>query len=121
MFDADSVEVLAVAGLLNKHLAVHVVVVTSSEDMNVPHHLQNIQSLLNSLWWEVVLNNLQSKAGPSRMPLYSISSPVVKRNCSLVVESFLPISFHSLLDRNQTNFQERQYLEKSYGISPGLL
>ena len=59
--DADGVEVLAGAGLLDEHLAVHVVVVTSSEDMNVPHHLQHIQTLLYSLRWQVVLNCLQSK------------------------------------------------------------
>ena len=71
MFDADSVEVLAVAGLLNKHLAVHVVVVPGSEDVNVPHHLQNIQPLLNSLWWEVIINSLQSKPGPSLLSHFS--------------------------------------------------
>ena len=39
--DGDGVEVLAVAGLLHKHLAVHVVVVAGGEHLDVPHHLEH--------------------------------------------------------------------------------
>ena len=35
---------------LKEHLSVDVVVVSSGENVNVPHHLEHVQSLLKRLW-----------------------------------------------------------------------
>lgn len=43
--DVDGVEVFVVARLFNKYLVVEIVEILGDKDVNIPHDLQNIQTL----------------------------------------------------------------------------
>jgi hypothetical protein len=43
--DVDGVEVFVVAWLFNKYLVVQIVKILGHKDVNIPHYLQNIQTL----------------------------------------------------------------------------
>ena len=46
--------------LLHEHLGVDVIVIPGSEDVDVPHHLQHVQPLLQGLGWQAVWHSVQT-------------------------------------------------------------
>jgi hypothetical protein len=43
--DVDGIEVFVIAWLLHKYLVVEIVKVLGNKDVDIPHYLQNIQTL----------------------------------------------------------------------------
>ena len=70
--NVDSVEMFVVAPELHKDLIVEVVHVSGDEDVDIPHNLQYVKSLLKCLWWQVVLYSLSVE---------SVTMPIMHSFC----------------------------------------
>mmetsp|Transcript_2239 Transcript_2239/g.5106 ORF Transcript_2239/g.5106 Transcript_2239/m.5106 type:complete len:271 (+) Transcript_2239:1328-2140(+) len=99
VLDGNCVEVFLVRRLLDKHLCVHVVVVSGYEDVNVAHYLEDIKTLtVVAAPWEVDLCHLETVLLIGKVAHLGIDSPVVKSDSGKIVERHVQVVGHLLLD-----------------------